>query len=235
MLVALGSLAAAQSQGTQATAKAAVHLLNYAATHPDATIQFKASEMCLHIHSDASYLSKSNAPSQAGGIFFLSNKPSDQPNPPPPPINAPVHIVSSILRNVMASATEAEVGACFHNAQDACPIRTTLIELGWPQPTTPIQVDNSCAHGIINDTVKQRRSKAIDMRFYWVRDRVRQGQFLVHWKPGLENLADYYTKHFSPKYHQTVLSTYLHEPNTRPAPHVTHGELVPPTVPITAS
>jgi hypothetical protein len=80
----------------------------------------------------------------------------------------------------MASASEAEVGASFHNAQDAISIHTTLEELGWPQPTTPIQVENSCAAGIINDTVKQRRSKAIDMRFYWVRDRVNQGQ-LATW------------------------------------------------------
>jgi hypothetical protein len=217
MLVALGTLAAAQAHGTQATAKAAVHLLNYAATHPDASIQYHASDMCLHVHSDASYLSESQARSRAGGFFFLSNKPSSDPTSPAPPINAPIHIVSNILRNVMASATEAEVGACFHNAQDACPIRTTLIELGWPQPATPIQVDNSCANGIINDTVKQRRSKAIDMRFYWVRDRVRQGQFTVHWKPGIENLADYYTKHFSPRHHQTVRSTYLHAPRAHPA------------------
>jgi hypothetical protein len=87
----------------------------------------------------------------------------------------------------MALATEAEVGTCFHNAQDAISIRTTLKELGWPQPTTPIQVNNSCAAGIISDTVKQRCYKAIDMRFYWVRDRVNQGQFRAHWRPGHEN------------------------------------------------
>jgi hypothetical protein len=40
-------------------------------------------------------------------------------------------------------------------------------------------------------TVKHRRSKAIDMRFYWIQDRVKQGQFLVHWRRGADNLADY--------------------------------------------
>jgi hypothetical protein len=39
--------------------------------------------------------------------------------------------------------------------------------------------------GIINDTVKQRRSKAMDMRFYWVRDRTRLGHFIVNWKKGI--------------------------------------------------
>jgi hypothetical protein len=57
ILVALGTLAAAQAQGTQATAEACTHLLNYCTTHPDAVICYTASDMVLHVHSDASYLS----------------------------------------------------------------------------------------------------------------------------------------------------------------------------------
>ena len=38
MLVALGTIAAAQTKGTEATMEAAVQLLNYAATHLDATL-----------------------------------------------------------------------------------------------------------------------------------------------------------------------------------------------------
>jgi hypothetical protein len=83
--------------------------------------------------------------------------------------------------------------------------------MGWPQPATPIQTDNLCAKGIIYDTVKQRRSKAIDMRFYWLRDCVRQGQFRVHWKKGSDNYADYFTKHHSPAHHRQMRGTYLHE------------------------
>ncbi len=40
--------------------------------------------------------------------------------------------------------------------------------------------DNSTASGIATDTVKQKRSKAVDMQFYWIRDRVRQGQFQIY-------------------------------------------------------
>ena len=36
----------------------------------------------------------------------------------------------------------------------------------WPQPPTPIQVDNSTAVGISNQTIKQKIPKAMDMRFY---------------------------------------------------------------------
>jgi hypothetical protein len=212
MLVALGTLASAQTHGTQSTMKAATHLLNYAATHPNATLRYHASDMLLEIHSDASYLSAPKARSRAGGLHFLGNKiDTSLPNAPPATPNGAIHVLSNIMRNVLASATEAEVGALFHNAQDGCVLRNTLIAMGWPQQQTPIQTDNSCAEGIINDTVKQRRSKAIDMRFYWVRDRVRQGQFRVHWKKGEDNRADYFTKHHSPKHHRQMRSTYLHE------------------------
>jgi hypothetical protein len=209
MLVALSSLASAQSQGTEATAKAATQLLNYAATHPDAVVRFHASDMILHIDSGASYLSEPKARSRAGGFHYLSDHP--QPGVEPP-INGPFHIVCNLMRNVLASATEAEVAALFHNAQDGAMFRTTLGEMGWPQPATPIKTDNAVAEGIINDKVKQRRSKAIDMRFYWVRDRVRQGQFRIHWKPGSANNVDYYTKHFSPAHHQAQRPIRLHQP-----------------------
>jgi hypothetical protein len=51
--------------------------------------------------------------------------------------------------------------------------------------------------GINNDTVKQRRSKAMDISFYWIKDRVAQDQYVVHWRKGSDNLADYFTKHHS--------------------------------------
>ena len=87
--------------------------------------------------------------------------------------------------------------------------------MGHPQPPTPIQADNACAVGIANDTVKQKRSKAIDMRFYWVRDRVRQNQFIIYWQKGSDNVADYFTKHHSPSHHRRMRSRYLHTANEK--------------------
>jgi len=210
MLVALGTLAAAQSKGTEATMDAAVHLLNYAASHPDAIVRFRASDMILHVHSDASYLSEPKARSRVGGFYFLDGK--DNPDPgAKPQLNGAIHVESRILRNVMSSATEAETAALFHNGQEGVWIRTILEELGHPQPgPTPIQTDNQVASGIANDTVKTKRTKSMDMRFYWIKDRVKQGQFRIHWKPGEENHADYFTKHHPPSHHQAMRPTYLH-------------------------
>jgi hypothetical protein len=88
MMVALGTVASKQSKGKHATAQAITQILKYASAHPDANVRYHASDMCLHIHSDASYLSEAHARIQDGGTFFLSKKPADPSNPannPPPP------------------------------------------------------------------------------------------------------------------------------------------------------
>ena len=112
------------------------------------------------------------------------------------------------------STTEAEFGALFVNGQEADPIRTTLQELGHPQPATPIQTDNATAMGIANDTVKQRKSKAMDMRFYWIQDRIKQGHYMVYWAPGYLNLADYVTKHHLGPHHEKMRPYYLCTPSS---------------------
>jgi hypothetical protein len=119
----------------------------------------------LHIHSDASYLSAPEARSRAGGHHFLSSRPTDPTKAPSrqPTNNGSIHAECSVLRNVMASAAEAEIGALYINSQTAEVFRTTLIEMGHPQPPTPIQTDNSTAYGIVNSSIRQRRSRAIDM------------------------------------------------------------------------
>jgi hypothetical protein len=211
MMVALGSLAAAQSNGTAATMDAAVHLLNYAATHPDATVRMRKSDMILYVHSDASYLSEPKARSRVGGYFYLGGKDEPPDNPQP---NGAIHIESRIMRNIMASASEAETGALFHNGQEAAHIRQILKELDREQPgPTRMTTDNSTADGFANDRTKIKRSKAMDMRFYWIQDRVRQGDLEVGWLQGKNNLADYFTKHHPPAHHIKMRPTYLHTSN----------------------
>jgi hypothetical protein len=67
---------------------------------------------------------------------------------------------------MVASAAESEVGAYFQNAQSEAPIRVTLAELGNTQPAKPLRTDNSTAFGILNETIKQKRSNAMDIRYH---------------------------------------------------------------------
>jgi hypothetical protein len=210
-LVALNSLAAEQSKGTENTAKAIVQVLNYCATHPDDMLCYHASGMVLHIDSDLSYLSMPKSRSRVGGHHYLSSNsrdPTKAPTKNPPP-NSPIHTVCHKLRNVMASAAEVEVGGLFVNGQDAVPLQTTLEELNHPQPPTLIKTDNSTASGIANNTLKQRKSRAMDMRFYWIRDCVKQNQFIIYWRPGTENLGDYFTKHYPASHHHLIRNSFL--------------------------
>jgi hypothetical protein len=56
VLVPLNDIAMEQTKATEKTQANNDQLLDYLATHPDATIRYHASDMILHIHSDASYL-----------------------------------------------------------------------------------------------------------------------------------------------------------------------------------
>ena len=122
MLPALGSIASEQAHGTERTAKAVTKLLNYAASNPEAKIRFHASDMCLAIDSDASYLSESKARSREAGYFRLTDHPDKVKDGEMPTHNGPILIVSGIMKNVMASAAEAETGASFTYDQEGCPI-----------------------------------------------------------------------------------------------------------------
>ena len=127
--------------------------------------------MVLAIHSDASYLSKMNARSRAGGHFFLLR------DNPAPLDNGTILSIAQIIKAVMSSAAEAELGALYICAREAVYICQILEALGHAQPRTPIQTDKSTAAGIVNYIILPKATKAMDMRFHWLRCRQAQKMF----------------------------------------------------------
>ena len=95
---------------------------------------------------------------------------------------------------VVASVAEAELAGGFQAAQGVVHSRRMLHDLGYPQPPTLLRMDNTVAIGIANDSINAKRSKSIDMRFFWLQDRVKQGQFEIKHIPGQWNFADHFTK-----------------------------------------
>jgi hypothetical protein len=73
LIMPINVLASEQSNATEVTADKVIKLLNYCNTHPEKKIRYHASDMILHIHSDASYLSENEAKSRAGGFFYMGN------------------------------------------------------------------------------------------------------------------------------------------------------------------
>jgi len=102
----------------------------------------------------------------------------------------------------MSSATEAELARLYIMAREAVYIRIILEELGHTQPPTPLQTDNTMADAVINDKIQPKRTKAMDMRFHWLRDCGCQQQFRIYWRPGKLNYADYWTKHHPESHHR---------------------------------
>jgi hypothetical protein len=75
---------------------------------------------------------------------------------------------------VVSFVTEVECGVVFVNANVSTVTHTTLTEMGHPQETPYLKIDNSTADATINKT----------LHFYWIQDRVEHGQFDVSWAAG---------------------------------------------------
>jgi hypothetical protein len=69
----LSALASQQSNPIKRTMTLCKQFLDYVASQDEAVFTYKASNMVLAIHSDASYLSKPKARSRAGGHMFMAS------------------------------------------------------------------------------------------------------------------------------------------------------------------
>jgi len=159
--MSLSTIASEQTKGTEKTLEKAYKVLDYLASHPNATVQFRALDMVMNIHSDASYLSKPNSHSRACGHFFMGVLPIDGK---PIKLNGVFHTLCAILRFVVASVAEAELEALFLNCQEGMIFKLTLEDLGHKQPKIPVHCDNATAIGIANNTIKRQRLRAMEMR-----------------------------------------------------------------------
>lgn len=221
MLPAVTAISSDQAHATAATLEDVDRLLAYAVSYPDNQLVLTACDMVLHMQSDGSHLSRSRSRGVAGGIAYFGNAGE------PTHINGAIHVHSCILDVVVASVAECEYASLYMLARIGVWLRTIACALGYPQPPTTIFCDNACAVGIANGTVKLHRTKSIDMRFHWIRDRVRQRQFVVEWRQGAHNLADFFTKPLPVHVHQALMQFLIHTPpgasTTYSRPHAMRG------------
>ena len=69
-MIALCTIAADNTAQTNRTMDKTLYFLDYAASHPDAMLSHRASDMFLAVHSGSSYLTEHNIGSRAGGHFL---------------------------------------------------------------------------------------------------------------------------------------------------------------------
>ncbi len=162
--------------------------------------------MLLRVLSDASFLSRPNAGSVAGGLSYLGLTDDDDW------ANHPISCHSTRIPVVCSFVTEAEYAGLYAAARIATEERKILANMGHPQPATPLFCDNEVAIGIATDTVFQRMSKATDMCLHWIRDRVRQGHFRVLFIRGLHNVMDFFTKPLPVARHRVLVPFIAADP-----------------------
>ena len=211
ILTALNEISAMQANPTENTMKQCKHLLDYVATYPNVKLRYHASDMQLHVDSDAAYLVAPKARSRIAGYYNFPNR--LYKSTILPDINHPILIECKTLRHVVTSAAEAETAALFHNAQTILPLRRILRSLGHEQKPTRIKTDNSVANGFVHNNIHLRRSKTWDMRYYSLKDNEEKGNINVYWKQGKDekdpNRGDYHTKRHNAIHHQGVRNTYV--------------------------
>jgi hypothetical protein len=81
LIMPISVLESEQSNATEVTADKVIKLLNYCNMHPETKICYHVSDMILHIHSDASYLSENEAKSRAGDSFTWAGTTKPRKNP----------------------------------------------------------------------------------------------------------------------------------------------------------
>ena len=117
--------------------------------------------------------------------------------------------IAHIIKHVMASATETEVVALYIMAWEAVYIRIVLEEMGNKQPSIPLQTDNATAEVVCNGKIQPKQTKAMDMRFHWLRDRQYQEQFRIYWRPGKSNYTNYWMKHHPATHHKHTHKEFI--------------------------
>ena len=119
------------TKATERTREAVKHFIDYCTTHPEAQIIYRASDMQLYIESDAAYLVAPKGRSRTGGYFYLGSRDGKL-------FNLPIFILAKVIKSVMSSAAESEVGSLYMNAREAIPLIYTCEELGHIQLPIPI-------------------------------------------------------------------------------------------------
>ena len=171
MLSALNEISRIQARPTKDTMAKAKWFLDYAATYPNAIIQYHASKIVLHIDSDTSYLVMPEALSVYAGHFYLSDWPRDKPNFPSTKRNGPIFTTCNTIHNVVSSAAEAETTGTFCNSKEGVTILSSLLGLGHKQPPTPLNTKNAITDVFVNSSMKPKKSKTCDMNMHWLRDK----------------------------------------------------------------
>ena len=167
-------------------------MLDYCSTFKNTKLCYSASEMVLHVDSDAAYLVAPQAKRRVAGHFQLDY--NIYPSNSSTPLNGAILVECKTLCHVVASSAESETASAFHNAQYALPARHMLEQMGHPQPLTPFCIENQTTTKFIQNNITQKKSKYWNMYFYWLCDQLINKSYKFYWVKSTISFAGFFTK-----------------------------------------
>ena len=100
---------------------------------------------------------------------------------------------------MVCSAAEAECGGLFNNAKQSIVIKNILEGIGHNQKPIGIRTDNNTASSFAHENIRNRRSKAWDMRYHWLKQEDVRKILNIYWDQGKNNKTDYYRVDLIPR------------------------------------
>ena len=188
---------------TYAACKGACRVLNYLAYTPLRGICYTGSRLNLHAFCDSDWASDKDTRRSTSGVLVLM-------------AGSPVSWLSKLQPIVAVSSMEAEYIACFYVVQEIVWIRQLLKDVGLARSKpTAVSIDNSSARLLALNPVHHQRSKHIDIKYHWLRDKVADGSVDLLLVSTVDQRADLLTKHVNASVFNTHTSELM---VTTPAP-----------------
>jgi hypothetical protein len=203
MLTPISSISTQQAKPTQAMMKRVQHLLDYAATKEPTVTTYHASDMVLAIHSNAGYLNEEGARSWARGHHFLSENVANPSN------DGTIYNKASIIKTVISTAAEVEIGAVYKCTQTGRRAKYFWGNGAYsaPHPHPNRQFDSGWHHQLTSPTkMHKSHGHAVPLADDWG---INQKQFRFYWRPGTLQQGDNWTKHHPPSLHRQIRSEIL--------------------------
>ncbi|KAF0706887.1 hypothetical protein AaE_013900 [Aphanomyces astaci] len=149
----------------------------------DFGIHYERVERSVCGYSDADWAGDVDTRHSTSGYCFLLN-------------NGIVSWKSHKQRTVALSSTEAEYMGLTEAAQEALWMKALLQELGELEDGVPITIweDNQGSIALAKNTEHHRRTKHIDIRYHFIREKVASADIELKYCPTSDMIADIFTK-----------------------------------------
>lgn len=143
----------------------------------------KSNNMKLHGYSDSDWGGSQDRYSLSGYCFKMCDE------------SSPVSWRTKKQNTIALSTCEAECISMTYAIQEGLFLKQLLPSIsGNETQSFDLLVDNQGAMELAKNPVHHQRSKHIDIRYYYIRDKIKTNMVVMHYTTSCENFADILTK-----------------------------------------